>query len=123
MLRTARLLPLSQGFRHWASTRPVSRPGRQSATGPPGSYPDRTSTGKRRRADEPAVNPLHDQPPALLGTQWVWKNVKHDRLGRTSARNAEDLKTKALAALRRLQRTPHLIQGFFADPNLRYITT
>ena len=39
-----------QGFRHWASTRPVSRPSRQSATGPPDSYPDRTHTGKRRRA-------------------------------------------------------------------------
>jgi transposase len=61
--------------------------------------------------------------PHLNPDEWVWKNVKHDRLGRTSARNAEDLKTKALAALRRLQRTPHLIQGFFADPNLRYITT
>src|SRR4051794_34848192 len=49
MLRTAQSLPL-KGFRHWASTRPVSRPSRQPATGPPGSYPDRTSTGKRRRA-------------------------------------------------------------------------
>jgi len=29
---------------------PVSRPSRQPATGPPGSYPDRTSTGRRRRA-------------------------------------------------------------------------
>jgi hypothetical protein len=52
----------------------------------------------------------------------VWKNVKHDRLGRTSVCNAEDLKAKAVAALRRLQRMPHLIRGFFADPNLQYIT-
>ncbi|MGB6165008.1 MAG: hypothetical protein WCF33_16585, partial [Pseudonocardiaceae bacterium] len=35
---------------------------RQSATGPPDSYPDRTHTGKRRRA-RPAINRLHDQPP------------------------------------------------------------
>ncbi len=49
MLRTAQSLP-HKGFRHWASTRPVSRPSRQSATGPPDSYPDRTHTGKRRRA-------------------------------------------------------------------------
>ena len=34
MLRTAQSLPL-KGFRHWASTRSVSRPSRQSATGPP----------------------------------------------------------------------------------------
>ena len=48
-LRTAQLLP-PRGFRRWASTRPVSRPSRQPATGPPGSYPDRTHTGRRRRA-------------------------------------------------------------------------
>ena len=47
------LAPPSQGLRRWASTRPVSRPGRQPATGPPGSYPDRTHTGRRRRAYEP----------------------------------------------------------------------
>src|SRR3954452_21239695 len=40
------------GFRHWAWTPPVSRRSRQSATGPPGGYPDRTHTGKRRRADD-----------------------------------------------------------------------
>jgi transposase len=60
--------------------------------------------------------------PQLNPDEWVWKNVKHDRVGRTSVRNAEDLKAKAVAALRRLQRMPHLIRGFFADPNLRYIT-
>src|SRR5438093_9969738 len=61
MLRTARLLPL-KGFRHWASPPKVSPRQRQSATGPPDSYPDRTHTGKRRRA-RPAINRLHDQPP------------------------------------------------------------
>lgn len=50
MLRTAQSLPL-KGFRHWASTPGVSPRRRQSATGPPGSYPDRTLTGRRRRAD------------------------------------------------------------------------
>ena len=49
MLRTAWSLPL-KGFRHRAPARPVSRPDRRSATGPPGSYPDRTLTGRRRRA-------------------------------------------------------------------------
>jgi hypothetical protein len=33
-----------------------------------------------------------------------------------------DLKAKALAALHRLQRLPHLVRSFFRDPNLRYIT-
>jgi len=58
MLRTASLLPL-KGFRHWASTPPVSRRNRQSATGPPGNYPDRTPTGKQRRAYEQQDQPLH----------------------------------------------------------------
>jgi len=41
-----------RGFRRWAPTRPVTQPNRQPATGPPGSYPDRTHTGKRRRASD-----------------------------------------------------------------------
>jgi len=31
-------------------------------------------------------------------------------------------KPKALAALHQLQKLPHLVQSFFRDPNLRYIT-
>jgi hypothetical protein len=42
-------------------------PLRANEKGPPDSYPDRTSTGKRRRAYEPAINRLHDQPPTLSG--------------------------------------------------------
>jgi hypothetical protein len=48
----------------------VSRPGRQPAIGPPGSYPDRTSTGRLRRAYEHEDPPCHYatvSPPALLG--------------------------------------------------------
>jgi hypothetical protein len=52
----------------------------------------------------------------------VWKNVKHDRVGRAGIDGQEDLKGKALAALRRLQKLPHIVRGFFRDPNLRYIT-
>jgi hypothetical protein len=33
----------------------------------PGSYPDRTHTGKRRRAYESAVNQASDQPPITTG--------------------------------------------------------
>jgi hypothetical protein len=49
--------PQDWGARRWASTPPVSRRNRQPATGPPDSYPDRTHTGKRRRAYE-----TEDQP-------------------------------------------------------------
>jgi transposase len=61
--------------------------------------------------------------PELNPDEWVWKNVKHDRLGRAGITTARDLKAKATNALRRLQRLPHLVRAFFADPNLRYITT
>ena len=60
--------------------------------------------------------------PELNPGEWVWKNTKHDRVGRAGVTSPGDLKAKALAALHRLQRLPHLIQGFFRDPNLRYIT-
>ena len=49
-------------------------------------------------------------------------NVKHDRVGRTSVRNADEFKTKIIGALRRLQKLPQVVRAFFADPDLRYIT-
>jgi hypothetical protein len=50
--------------------------------------------------------------------------------GSTSARpdrprrrhSPDDLKAKALARCTGWQRLPHLVQSFFRDPNLRYIT-
>src|SRR5208282_86748 len=64
--------PLTVKDGGWAPTRPVSRPSRQPATGPPGSYPDRTSTGRRRRAYEHQDPPwpyVTVSPPALLGAR------------------------------------------------------
>jgi len=60
--------------------------------------------------------------PQLNPDEWVWKNVKHDRVGRTAARDADEFKSKILGALRRLQKMPHIVRAFFADPDLRYIT-
>ena len=60
--------------------------------------------------------------PELNPDEWVWKHVKHDRIGRAGVSGPEDLKAKALAALHRLQELPHLVRGFFRDPSLRYIT-
>jgi len=65
---------------------------------------------------------LPGHAPELNPDEWVWKHVKHDRIGRAGVSGPNDLKAKALAALHRLQRLPHLIKGFFRDPNLRYIT-
>ena len=39
-------------------------------------------------------------------TEWVWKNVKHDRIGKTGVTSKADLKSKAIGALRRLQKRP-----------------
>jgi len=60
--------------------------------------------------------------PELNPGEWVWKHVKHDRIGRAGISGPEELKAKALAALHRLQKLPHLVRSFFSDPNLRYIT-
>ena len=60
--------------------------------------------------------------PELNPDEWVWKNVKHDRIGKTGVTSKADLKSKAIGALRRLQKPPGLVRAFFADPHLRYIT-
>jgi hypothetical protein len=59
---------------------------------------------------------------ARSSLEWVWKNVKHDRIGKTGVTSKQDLKSKAIGALRRLQKRPGLVRAFFADPHLRYIT-
>lgn len=59
--------------------------------------------------------------PQLNPDEWIWKNVKHDRIGRAGITSLEDLRCKATAALRRIAETPSLIMAFFRDPDLRYI--
>lgn len=61
--------------------------------------------------------------PELNPDEWVWKNVKADRVGRAGIATAKgDLANRVFAALERLQTLSHLVRGFFADPNLRYVT-
>ncbi len=60
--------------------------------------------------------------PQLNPDEWVPKFIKHDRVGRTSAKTKDDFIALVRAALRRLQRRPDLIRGFFGDPDLAYIT-
>jgi transposase len=59
--------------------------------------------------------------PQLNPDEWVWKNVKHDRVGRAGVTGPDQFRALCVAALRRLQRMPHIVRGFFADPNLAYI--
>lgn len=59
--------------------------------------------------------------PELNPDEWVWKNAKHDRIGKVGVTSKDDLKAKAIGVLRRLQKMPGLVRAFFADPNLRYV--
>jgi transposase len=59
--------------------------------------------------------------PQLNPDEWVWKNVKHDRVGKAGVSGPDQFKALAVTALRRLQRMPSIVRGFFADPNLSYI--
>ena len=60
--------------------------------------------------------------PQLNPDEWVWKNVKHDRVGKAGVSGPDQFKALAVKALRRLQATPRIVRGFFADPDLAYIT-
>jgi transposase len=60
--------------------------------------------------------------PDLNPDEWVWNNVKNDRIGRASVRSLDELKNVAESALRRLQKTPRIILGFFADPKLSFMS-
>lgn len=59
--------------------------------------------------------------PDLNPDEWVWNNVKNDRVARQIIMGKDDLKAKAIGALRRLQKLPGIVRGFFHAPHLSYI--
>jgi transposase len=59
--------------------------------------------------------------PELNPDEWVWKNVKHDNLGRASAKSESELAKFATAALAKLKEMPEKLRSFFGDPALGYI--
>lgn len=59
--------------------------------------------------------------PDLNPDEWIWKNVKHDNLGRASVKSEGELMEFARAALERLKKAPDKVRSFFADPALKYI--
>ena len=59
--------------------------------------------------------------PELNPDEWVWKNMKHDRIKRTVPMSKGHLWTLAREALLRLQKMPETVMGFFGDPHLAYI--
>ena len=60
--------------------------------------------------------------PQLNPDEWVWKNAKADGVARAAPKGPDELKATVEARLRRLQRLPHIVRGFFGDPELAYIT-
>lgn len=65
---------------------------------------------------------LPSYSPELNPDEWVWKNVKHDRVGKAGVLNKDQLFTAVTNALTRLQKLPRIVRAFFGDPCLRYIT-
>lgn len=59
--------------------------------------------------------------PELNPDEWVWKNIKHDRVGRIAANGRDELRKGVQNAVDRLRRTPEIVIGFFRDPDLHYI--
>ena len=57
---------------------------------------------------------LPSYSPELNPDEWVWNNVKNDRIGRAVIMSKDDLKARAVSALRRLQKLPDL----FADSSM-----
>jgi transposase len=59
--------------------------------------------------------------PELNADEWVWKNVKYDRIGRSGITSFSDLHAKVTCALARLQQAPAIVRAFFRDPDLKYV--
>ena len=106
MLRPGQLLPL-KGFRRWATKPGVSPRPRQPATGPPGSYPDRTFTGKQTRACRRGSPQPHHLLSEMTGAHVSWARENGTRSGSVSANEcpgrgrhqARSLASPALIAL------------------------
>lgn len=59
--------------------------------------------------------------PHLNPDEWVWNWLKTHKLGKACVTGPDQFRSLIDRYLRRLQKLPQLIRGFFADPNLAYI--
>jgi transposase len=58
--------------------------------------------------------------PELNPDESVWNELKNNGIGRMSIAGPDDMKFKVVSYLRRMQRTPELIQSFFQAPETKY---
>ncbi|MHB1930384.1 MAG: IS630 family transposase [Acidimicrobiales bacterium] len=89
--------------------------------GHPSHRATRTKEWAAAQGDRFKLFYLPGYSPFLNPDEWVWKNVKHDRIGRAGITSHEDLRSKAAAALARLAAMPGLLRSIFRDPHLQYI--
>jgi hypothetical protein len=90
----------------------------------------RSGTGRRKRTPTRGTSPAAEftregtcgKRPAATPAPRPQVYLTHDRAGKTTVTSKDDLKSTVISGLRRLQKLPGLVRGFFADPCLRYIT-
>lgn len=59
--------------------------------------------------------------PELNPDEWVWKSIKHDRVGKMASRSVIEMQGGIEKAVSRLQSTREFVMSFFRDPDLSYI--
>jgi transposase len=59
--------------------------------------------------------------PELNPDELVWKNVKHDQIGKSGLLRGKDMFDAAWKALDNLKKAPEKVKGFFGKPDLAYI--
>jgi transposase len=59
--------------------------------------------------------------PELNPDELVWKNVKHDQIGKSGLLRGDDLFDAAWKALENLKKAPEKVKGFFGKPDLAYM--
>ncbi len=59
--------------------------------------------------------------PDLNPDEWIWKDIKHDNVGRTRALNKSQMMAAIVRAVDRLMKSPEIVRGIFSDRKLAYI--
>ena len=60
--------------------------------------------------------------PHLNPDEWAWAWLKKHQLGRRTVGSKDEFTAMVKRQLRRLQKLPEVVRGFFRDPNLAYIS-
>jgi len=64
---------------------------------------------------------LPSYSPQLNPDEMVWNHVKRHQIGKKFITGPDQLKKLVISALRRLQKTPGLVAGFFREKHVQYV--